>query len=280
MRKRLLTAVAGIPAIVLIVSNSNTCIFFIFILILTILALREFYSMALSEDSFIGRYIGLVLGCLIPVSVFYESGISHAADAGMMSVGLITSGICAGSIIVIFIYHIISPCEINEWFNRIAVKVFGIFYIALLLSYVILLRLRPSGMELVFFLICVTWAGDTGAYFIGTWKGKRLLCPVISPKKTIEGAAGSLVCGTVIALVFKLIFFVNMSIVHCFILAAGINFMNQFGDLSESLVKRTFGAKDSGTIFPGHGGILDRIDSLLFAAPFLYYYIQIVLPVI
>ena len=176
----------------------------------------------------------------------------------------------------LFFYHIFQEPGIKT-FNRLAIKFFGIYYITLLFSYVILIRSLPEGVCLLFFLLFVTWAGDTGAYIVGTWKGKRPFFSKISPNKTVEGALGGLVSGVMIAILCKLFFLQQISIWHCLMLGIGINFMNQTGDLSESIIKRSFGAKDSGAVLPGHGGVLDRIDSLLFAAPFLFYYIKIVM---
>ena len=142
-----------------------------------------------------------------------------------------------------------------------------------------LLRGRPDGVPLIFLLVLVAWAGDSGAFFFGTWMGKHRLSKRISPKKTIEGALGGLVCGVLTAVVFKLFFLQNLSLWHCLMIGVGLNIMNQFGDLCESFIKRSCVVKDSGTLFPGHGGVLDRIDSLLFAGPFLYYYLSRALPV-
>ena len=275
MAKRFLTAIIGMPAIFFIVSNKSQFIFFLFILMIIAMALKEFFSMALPDESQSASLFLMILGCLIPVSVFYE------ANSGIASIGGISSipmGVCVLVVTIIFFYHILFSPKVDTALNQISIKILGIFYVALLFSYVILLRLKPEGVELVFFLICITWAGDTGAYMLGTWKGKRALSPAISPNKTIEGAMGSTVSGIVIAVVFKMFFLCQLSLIHCIVLAVGINVMNQFGDLSESLIKRTFNAKDTGNVFPGHGGVLDRIDSFLFAAPFLFYYIKIVLP--
>jgi len=155
----------------------------------------------------------------------------------------------------------------------------GIMYVAFLGSYLVLLRGRPDGVPLIFLLVLVAWAGDSGAFAFGTWIGKHRLSTRISPKKTIEGALGGLLCGVLTAVAFKLFVFQNLSMGHCLTIGVGLNVMNQFGDLCESFIKRSCVVKDSGTFFPGHGGVLDRIDSLLFAAPFLYFYINRALPV-
>ena len=125
-------------------------------------------------------------------------------------------------------------------------------------------------------LISVSWVGDTAAYCIGTLLGRRRLCPHISPAKTVEGALASGVAAVGTAILFAIIALPRITLVQAAVLGIGVNVANQFGDLSESMLKRAFGMKDSGALLPGHGGMLDRIDSLLLAAPFLYLYIELV----
>lgn len=127
----------------------------------------------------------------------------------------------------------------------------------------------------VFLLIFSTWASDTAAFAVGKIKGKVKLCPSISPGKTREGAIGGFVGTLIVALVFSLIF--KFSILHALALGIIIGVMAPLGDLAESILKRVCGVKDSGNIIPGHGGVLDRFDSLLFAAPAMYVYLMLVI---
>ncbi len=275
MLKRALTAVIGIPAVILFINNSSEKAFFIFVLLTAAIALKEFFCMAQPDEGIWGKGLGILLGCIVLTSFFLDS---HISPENSSSFYFLSAGACALSLITLFFYHFFFTGNKLKALDLIVVKIFGIFYIALLFSYVILIRALPDGVELVFFLIFITWAGDTGAYIIGSWIGKRALCPDISPKKTIEGAFGSAFFGILTAILFKMFFLKQMSILHCLMLGFGINIMNQFGDLSESMIKRSFGAKDSGSVLPGHGGMLDRIDSVLFAAPFLFYYIKTAMP--
>ncbi|WP_296826258.1 phosphatidate cytidylyltransferase [uncultured Megasphaera sp.] len=127
----------------------------------------------------------------------------------------------------------------------------------------------------VFLLIFSTWASDTAAFAVGKMMGKVKLCPSISPGKTREGAIGGFIGTLVVAIVFSLIF--KFSLLHALALGIIIGVMAPLGDLAESILKRVSGVKDSGNIIPGHGGVLDRFDSLLFAAPAMYVYLMLVI---
>jgi phosphatidate cytidylyltransferase len=149
----------------------------------------------------------------------------------------------------------------------------GMLYIGLTLSYLVMIRLLPEGQSLLFFLLLVTWAADTGAYYVGTLYGQRALAPRISPKKTIEGLAGGLAGATITAYAARWWFVPELTYVDMVALALLLTLAGLWGDLVESAIKRSFGTKDSGGLLPGHGGMLDRLDSLLFTAPAFYYYV-------
>ncbi len=165
----------------------------------------------------------------------------------------------------------------DRFLSRFKTELSAIFYVPFLLSHILLFKL-PSFAELkpfgiIWFILITTWATDIGAYFIGTYLGKTKLAPRISPNKTIEGAAGGLLCGLLAAAIFARLIKLPMAI----FLPLGfvLPLTGQIGDLYESGLKRNLACKDSGTFFPGHGGVLDRIDSLLFNIPLAYYYLSI-----
>lgn len=167
---------------------------------------------------------------------------------------------------------LLSIRDIRKSAYEVALLWTGIAYVPMLLSHLILLRSLPNGVEWVFLLLLIVMSGDTAAYYVGTALGKRKLYPIVSPNKSIEGAIGGL-CGSMLGtFAAKLTFFPELSVADCVVTALGVGVLGQVGDLFESLLKRSFGVKDSGGIIPGHGGILDRLDSILFAAPALYYY--------
>ncbi|MDR3541083.1 MAG: phosphatidate cytidylyltransferase [Desulfosporosinus sp.] len=154
-------------------------------------------------------------------------------------------------------------------FNLLAV-----FYSVILLSHLYLLRQLPNGVELTFLTICLVWATDTGAYVIGRQFGRHLLAPQVSPKKTVEGSLGGILFSMVVALAFWH-FFGGATWIRYIIVGVIIGISAQIGDLFESALKRSAGVKDSGKLIPGHGGILDRFDSLIFALPLVYYGVKL-----
>jgi len=273
--KRIATAAIGLPAVIFIIRVFSQEAFFIFMLLVTAIALMEYFHMALPGQSGRARALGMVLGCCVPVAVFLDA---HTFTRSLNGLYFFSMGCCALCITALFFYYMFIERSIPDSVNRIAINFCGIFYVGLLLSHVILIRARSDGPSLLLLLISVTWAGDTAAYAVGSLIGRHPLCLHISPKKTIEGAVGSCAVGIITAVACGALLFEKLGIGHCLALGLGINLMNQFGDLTESVIKRACGAKDSGVLLPGHGGMLDRIDSLFFAAPFLFYYMQIIVP--
>jgi phosphatidate cytidylyltransferase len=146
----------------------------------------------------------------------------------------------------------------------------GVVYIPLLLVLLIPIRQAPQGFLLIFTLVFVVFAGDTLALYTGTFLGRHKLCPTISPKKTVEGALGGLGGNLLAGLIMKLAAFPDVAWVKGALFCLAVGAAGQIGDLFESQMKRASGIKDSGSILPGHGGMLDRIDALLFAGPVAY----------
>jgi phosphatidate cytidylyltransferase len=157
-----------------------------------------------------------------------------------------------------------------------AIIAFGVLYVGFTLSTVASTRLLPAGERLVLFLALVTWASDTGAYYAGTLWGKHLLAPSISPKKTLEGVGGGMGLAVGVALAAHASFVPELSLQDALVLGLLLTGAGLLGDLWESAIKRRMGVKDSGSVLPGHGGMLDRLDSLLFTAPTFYYYVTCV----
>ena len=154
----------------------------------------------------------------------------------------------------------------------VAITIVGILYVNWLLGYGFALRELPAGKEWVLLLIWVTWLGETAAYVVGSTLGRRPLAPVISPKKTVEGAVAQLAVSIVAAVVGQAWFFAALPVESAVAVGALLGVVGQVGDLVESALKRSVGTKDTGRVIPGHGGMLDRIDSLLFNTPVLFYY--------
>jgi len=178
-----------------------------------------------------------------------------------------------------------TPAELMQRATRLY---WGAMYICLLYPCVLLVAHLPesgfmsdgpaafSGGDLLLFLFGLLWLGDTAAMGVGHWLGKRKLAPTVSPNKTVEGFIGGILGAIVVGLIMYFWKLNALGITHVILLAIGCSVFGQLGDLVESMWKRSVGVKDSSTIIPGHGGVLDRFDSLLFAAPFMVGYVTIV----
>lgn len=162
--------------------------------------------------------------------------------------------------------------DIRESAGETALLVLGLLYIPFLMSHLGLLRMMPHGIQWIFLMMVIVMAGDTGAFYVGSTLGKRKLYPVVSPNKSIEGSLGGILGSMAGAFIAKATFFPGLSVFDCIATSLLLGALGQLGDLFESMLKRSFGVKDSGRIFPGHGGMLDRLDSILFAAPAAFLY--------
>lgn len=162
-----------------------------------------------------------------------------------------------------------------------ALTMFGIMYVAGLLSLIYLIGEKEFGIYLIWIIFFTSWSCDTAAYFIGKNFGKRKIAPKTSPNKTLEGSIAGFVASTVVATIYGYIainyFGVNIGLIHFAVIGGICGVLNQIGDLTASSIKRQMDIKDFGNLIPGHGGILDRFDSILFAAFVVYYYISIIL---
>ena len=168
-------------------------------------------------------------------------------------------------------YFFLNYKYFEDSYLRFCRLVFGLVYIALPGAHLVLLHGLPEGAIWLIIVTAVTASSDSGAYFVGRAVGKHKLCPNISPNKTIEGAVGGICTGVAGAAIFALMLLPDVNWPFLIFAAILIGCAGIAGDLTESIVKRGTGTKDSGTCLGGHGGILDRVDSLLFATPVLYY---------
>lgn len=182
-------------------------------------------------------------------------------------------------LLALFLQKLVSSEKIKT--KDIALELFAVVYVPFLFSYVSLVRNMPNGAFLVWFVVVGAFVTDSAAYFVGVFFGRHKLCPVISPKKTIEGAVGGILgCGAaflVMGIYYNKFYGEGMSLAAMFAVGAVCAAVSEVGDLAASVIKREFGIKDYGTLFPGHGGIMDRCDSLIFVAPFVYYLLKLVI---
>lgn len=259
--KRWITGVLALPLLILIIARGGAAFFGGCIALVAGVALWEFYRIVYHPQHHAVPKLVLFLGYLIGIGIIAAA---HAGEPAAIAAILTANLILAG--IVGLIYFKTVPTIPEILFKQLA----GSLYIPLLLAYLVMLRAGDQGVAWVFFVVSVIFAGDIGAFYAGTYLGRNKLCPSVSPKKTIEGALGGLVANLLVGSLFLL--FVLPPRPWGFGLAAlvAMGAVGQVGDLFESVLKRAAGVKDSGGILPGHGGILDRIDALLFAAPLAY----------
>jgi len=262
LRARLATAAIAIPLLLLLVISGPTWGFGIFAVVLSILGVAEYASLAFPDRR--GQQT-LVVVLATPLILAVASGVGTYVGAAL-----------SAAVVLGFTAVLLGRSDFEQGLRDLGVGLVGILYVGFLLPHFALVhRLTPDGPYLVIYLVAVGMAGDTAGYFVGHGIGRHKLIPNVSPGKTVEGAVG-IVLGSILAgAVAKLILLTDWSWNQAIWMSAFLGVIGQFGDLSESIIKRTFGAKDSGRLFPGHGGILDRIDSLLFPVVFLYYHLSL-----
>ncbi len=270
LRQRILTALVAIP-VVIFVTYWGYIPFFLFMLALVIFGLLEFYRILESRVGNINKGFGVTGGVLLIISIYFAP---FSADARLGSE--LVSFIFTAFILVLLSYFVIKR-EIRHYLYNVGAIIFGLLYIGWLLSYMILLReIRPGGRYIIFYLLFLVWIMDTASYLGGMRFGKHKLIKMVSPHKTIEGSVFGIVFAIITSIILSRIWinYLQMNIFHSISLGIILGIAGQIGDLSESLLKRNLQLKDTSTLFPGHGGILDRCDSFLFAAPVLYYYMK------
>ncbi|MFH1624294.1 MAG: phosphatidate cytidylyltransferase [Pseudomonadota bacterium] len=262
--KRWLTALCLIPLLLLAIGYGSERIFFGLVLATIVVAIREFYALVIPRNHRKKKIVGILLGSLLAYGIY----------TGNIHFVLGISTFIIVFLLILFLADVEDVASIVPDFGKL---VTGIFYIGLLLPHLTLIRGMPLGKQWVFFTLLVIFLGDTTSYYGGNYFGKHKLYPRISPGKTVEGSLWGFVGNIGGALLFGRYFLHQVGIYHCLILAVGLGIMGQVGDLCESMIKRGAAVKDSGSLLPGHGGILDRIDSILFSAPFVYYYATVIL---
>ncbi|MDI7260264.1 MAG: phosphatidate cytidylyltransferase [Thermodesulfobacteriota bacterium] len=257
-KKKVWTALLIIPPFVLLIALGPSILFTLMVLITTLLGLLEFFNLALPQSGRIERLIGIGLGLIL--SILFSYGEAR-----------ILSPLLALTLLILSVLFMATSRNLSSVIPNLGVTFFGIFYVGFLLSHIILIRNQTDGRIWVLFLIITIWAGDIFALFSGTLLGRHKLYPKISPNKTYEGLVGAILGSVIIGLAYALLFIPYFDRGICILVTIGLGVLGQLGDFTESMLKRSAQVKDSGTLFPGHGGILDRIDSFLFSAPFFYH---------
>ena len=258
MLKRLLTALVLVGIIVLSLTVVPVWLFKVFVLILIAGALYEFFRLVIGNDRF-SAISGIVFGLIFAaILIFYGNTI-------------LLLPIFFALFFVLILVHMAHHTSVEESIKKVGLILFGCAYLVPTLSALVWLRLADHGRALIVFSISIVALGDTFAYLAGKLIGRHEMSPLISPNKTMEGFIASFVGGIVASMICWQIFWSELSVWLVVILGISVALIGALGDLVESLVKRAYHVKDSGTLLPGHGGILDRIDALIFALPFVFF---------
>lgn len=257
--RELTTLVVG-PLLIWIVGWAPDWAYIALIAIVAALALYEFLVLGERKGYQVQKTVSILL-VLFLLSAFVVKDIS------------VEMGVFA-TLLIIPAFYVFSRGELEQALPGTAVSVLSVLYIGMLSGALLRLKLDfgKEGPKLVFFLFLVVWLCDAGAYYVGRKYGKHRMSPRISPKKSIEGGIGGIITALVGAAVIHFTFFPEFPLHHALLAAAILAPSGMVGDLTESMWKRSAAVKDSGTLIPGHGGFLDRSDSILFTAPILYAY--------
>jgi phosphatidate cytidylyltransferase len=263
-RKRLPTSLIMLAAVFVSIQYLSDLGFFIAIQALILAALLEFYNLASKREHSPQRILGFVLALIIAFSFFME-----ALPLGLaLFVCLLVTG-------VYFVLEINKLEKLKVFPPSIALTVFGAVYLSFMLNHIYYLR-REEGPFLIYFLLAVIFIGDTGAYVVGTLMGRHKMAPLASPKKTWEGSFAGVITACLGGIAAQQILLPDVALWNAALFASLIHVVAQVSDPLESLFKRAAGVKDSSHILPGHGGFLDRVDSLILAVPFFYYLLEYV----
>lgn len=259
---RVLTAAVLLPVLWLAIKRAPPWVFVAVVAVAMLLAAWECYALLSARGVRPMRVVGS-LGCLA-VTLSFSGGASAVAPA--LPLALVTMAATVGAM-----WRRDEPAAMLE---TASATLFPVLFVGLAFGYPVALRALPGedGTDLLLLLLVCVMASDTAAYYLGSLFGRRRLSPILSPKKSWEGAVGGVLASVGAALVAHAWFYQRLPLVHAIALGLLLGVAGILGDLAESMVKRAAGAKDSSGVLPGHGGLLDRTDSLLFAGPLLYYY--------
>lgn len=259
--KRWLTGIIAVPALIYIIGPGPRWLFHALLFFISIIGLFEYFRITSPRQP-----LPIKIVCFI-LTFFLFYFISRGPFLMILAVASLSV------IVPLCFYLFFYSDQRSHAFDEMGKIVFGLIYICVPLGLLIFIDKHPRGNIWIFFLLFVIFMTDTGAFYFGRILGKHKLYPSISPGKTWEGAIGGFFSGLLGVVIFSF-FFQGYSVNFAmWILAASLSILSQVGDLAESMLKRNHGVKDSGKILPGHGGVLDRIDGLLFAVPILYVFL-------
>jgi len=259
--KRWITGIIALPFLIFFIARGGAY-FVALIGVVCLLSMWEYFSIVSDAKGKVVSVI-MIIGVLAGASIIIvASGSSFNLVSGIIALNMIICGLIS-----------IPQYKTNpNVLVTIKKQLQGIIYIPLLLSFLVLIRNQTDGMIWIFLILAVIFAGDTSAFYFGSYLGRHKLCPAVSPGKTIEGSIGGLAANLLVGSIVKLFFLPELPWAQSLFLFVAMGIAGQAGDLFESMLKRSSSVKDSGGLLPGHGGFLDRIDALLFAAPVVYLF--------
>jgi phosphatidate cytidylyltransferase len=265
IRKRLATATVLLAVLIAVIQYAPAWVLFLFLQLLVAACLLEFYSLAAKKKLIPQRPLGLFMALVLGLS-FFVPGLSFLAA--------FLACLLAAAFFYVLGFNTLE--RMMRFPQSAAVTFFGALYLGATLNHFLFLR-RDFGFLAVYFLFVAVFLGDTGAFLVGSLMGRHKMLPVASPRKTWEGAVGGLIVAGLAGIPAQMFLVPELSLPAAVAGSILISAVSQVSDPFESLFKRAAGVKDSGTIFPGHGGFLDRVDSLILAGPFFYYFLKFVL---
>ena len=263
LTKRILSAIVLIPFIIYLVFFSSSLVLHISLCGISFLSCFEFLGICLSGKHRAQR-----------VSISFLSSFLTYIIPYSFSKPILILAFLPLSIILLSTSFMFSREDLRDSLNGLSFSFFGLFYCGVLSSFIYLISYfdAADGRHFIFLLLLGTFIGDTGAYAFGRLFGKAKLYPKLSPGKTRVGSLGGLLMTSFSVMILKFFLIESLTFFEVFFLSSFLSVTCQIGDLAESFLKRGFGVKDSGTLIPGHGGILDRIDALLFGAPVVFLF--------
>ena len=270
--KRWLTALILLPLLILVLLKGGLALFVLVILLVNGLAQWEFLEMFQAAGDKPRRVKAILLGSLLVLSFCTAHPSSLFCPPGLLICNPITVLlVLVWCLFVLFLFYLLSYGHIENPSQDLAVNILGLFYLPFLLGHLVWLRFLSQGEWWVLWFLLVIFAGDTGAYYAGRTLGKTKLYPTVSPGKTWVGVWGGLAASLVVGVLMGRWLLVGVGTPALAALALVLAVLGLLGDLFESMLKRQAQVKDASKLLPGHGGMLDRLDSILFAAPVVVY---------
>lgn len=262
MLRRIKTSVVLVVALVVILMFSDTPVLNVAVALVSLVAVRELYNASLKDKQPLLLLPGSVFALVYPFGEYLP-----------LPTGLYVYALIVAIFLVVLRHH-------EEVHVRDGAMAFLCAYlVTVFLTCIVGIGRLPYGEFYVYLVFLIPWASDSLAYLVGSAIGKRKMCPTISPHKTVAGGVAGLTGGPIIVLLFaalmKYVFMAEVSHLAFFVITAAVcSAISEVGDLSASILKRQYGIKDFGHIFPGHGGMMDRFDSVIFVAPVVYYFLS------